>query len=764
MASSLASPLGHAWVYDMSVLPLLAALSLIAPLQRSEPVDYINPLVGTAVTGFGPGLEGGGSLPTIGSPFAMTNFVPQTHENKISQTPYNYEATTICGFLATHQPALWMGDYGYVSVMPQVGELKVLPQGRSMPFDHADEVVKPYFYSVRLKTSKTDFIKAEMSARSRCGILRFTYPSSQSARLIIHGINLNPALSDWANDFQPRLKTLKGYVHIDATKGEITGYNPDRQSAQLGPDLPNFRGYFVIQCDQPFESFGTWSDDKVFANRDEQAGTRIGGYVNFHLGTLRQVKVKIATSFISLDQARENLKREIPRWKLETVAQRTKTEWSKAISRFEVEGATEAQKENLYSALYHCFQYPREFSEYGHYYSAFDDKIHEGDAYSDYSLWDTFRALHPLLHLLQPERVNPMIRALLNEYKEGGWLPKWPNPTYTNIMIGTHADSVIADAYLKGFRGYDVNLAYEAIRKDSMVAPEKDEKRWWGDRDRWVAYEARGGLSYYRKLGFVPIDKTAEAVSRTIEYSYNDYCVAQMAKALGKVQDYEFLSKESLAYKNLYNPTTRFFAPKRADGSWNQDPNVGFTEGSNWTYLFGALHDIPGMIQLMGGTDAFVKRLDQNFEEGHYRHDNEPGHHYAYLYDYCGQPWKTQALVRKHTRENFRNTPIGENGNDDCGQMSAWYIFSMIGFYPICPSNAEFAIGAPQLPKVTLRLGSGRREHSFEIVANGLSEENLYIQSASLDGVKLTRPVITYSQIMSGRRLVFEMGPSPKPF
>src|SRR5690606_15641658 len=292
----------------------------------------------------------------------------------------------------------------------------------------------------------------------------------------------------------------------------------------------------------------------------------------------------------------------------------------------------------------------------------------------------TFRALHPLLHFTQPDRVGPMVQSLLQMYQEGGWLPKWPNPTYTNIMVGTHADAVIADAYVKGFRDYDIDLAYEAVRKDAFQPPNRDTEKNWGDRDEGVLYEARGGLTYYHSLGYVAADRTRECGTRTIEFGIDDYSIAQMANELGKTEDYIRLMGWSKNYKNLYNPKTGFLNARLFNGDWHANSQEGFTEGGRWTYLFGAMHDIPGMIELLGGREKFAEKLNEYFEGSHHRHDNEPGHHYAYLFDYCGQPWKTQALIRKHTsEENYRNSPLGINGNDDCGQMSAWYVFGVMG-------------------------------------------------------------------------------------
>ncbi|MEO6734641.1 MAG: GH92 family glycosyl hydrolase [Ferruginibacter sp.] len=738
------------------------------PVKTKQTVDYVNPLIGTPYAGFKKGLDGGGTIPAVNTPFAMTNFLAQTAEPKMGLNAYVYEDKSIMGFLASHQPTVWMGDYGYVSVMPQVGELKLLPKERALPFDHSNEVSHPYYYSVLLNAGDNQHIKGEIAGASRAGIFRFTFPAAEKARFIIQGINLNPELADPSNDYGPRIKSIKGYVKIDTAKNEITGYNPDRMSAQIGPDLPNFKGYFIIQCDKKITSFGTWDNTTVNPSSLEQLGTRMGAYINFKTRAGEKIELRIGTSFISLEQARTNMAKEITGRSFEQLVTATRNEWQKNLECMKPEGISEDQRTIFYTALFHTMQFPREFSEYGKYYSAFDDKIHTGISYTDYSLWDTYRALHPLLIFTQPHRVNDMITAMLQMYNEGGRLPMWPNPAETNIMIGTHANEVIADAYIKGVRGYDVKLAYEALLKDAMVPPDNDNSLAYGDRDLWTGYEARAGLTAFNSIGYVPFGKTAESVSRTIEYSTNNHAVAQMAKALGKANDYNKILAWSKNYKNLYDSSSGFLIPRLADGSFvhfNPKDKLGrqdgFTEGDQWTYLFGAMHDVPGMIDMMGGKEKFIAQLDENFDGNHYRHDNEPGHHYCYLYDYCGEPWKTQELIRKHTTENYRNEPLGINGNEDCGQMAAWYIFGVVGFYPVAPASGIYAIGAPQYPKLTIQYKVNNQPKTFTIIANKLSADNKYIQSVQLDGKPIDHPFISHADIVKGNKLIFEMGPTP---
>jgi predicted alpha-1,2-mannosidase len=378
-------------------------------------------------------------------------------------------------------------------------------------------------------------------------------------------------------------------------------------------------------------------------------------------------------------------------------------------------------------------------------------------SYTAYSLWDTFRAENSLLTLLAPERVDAMVQALLQDYQEGGWMPKWPNPSYTNIMIATHADSVVAEAINKGFHGFDYQLAYRAVYKDAMTPPAGDTTRDWHDRQAHVPYEARAGLTYYKQIGYVPVDKTAEAASATLEDAYDDFAVAQVAKAVGKDADYRFFIDRSRNYRNLYNPATGFMQGRNADGSW-ADADAGWTEGDKWVYTYSVLHDIPGLMALLGGAEKYNAILDEHFRDGHNHHDNEPSHHYGYLYDFSGQPWKTQARVRQIANDYYTNTPNGIAGNEDCGQMSAWYLFTAMGFYPLNPVSGEYMIGGPLFTKLTLALQNGRR---FVISAPRNSPNNLYIQSARLNGKPLDIPMVTYQQIEAGGLLEFDMGPTP---
>lgn len=703
------------------------------------PVDWVNTFVGT---GSSVGPEYGGTMPFVSTPFGMTNWTPQTRQNRISVSSYEYHDQYIEGFIGTHQPAIWMGDYGYITLMPETGSMNFAPENRRMPFTHKDETSTPYYYAVTMGSDAAHRIKTEMTATDHAGYLRFTYPKSAKANVLI----------------EITRPGIVGYVKLDPTRHEIMGYNPDRMDANLGPmKLPNFKGYFVVRFKQPFLSHNVYSGTFSRPGQNELTDANVGAFVSFDTHQDNQVDVQVGTSFISIDQARANLDAEMTNWNFDGLRDALKSTWNQKLGIATIEGATDDQRHIFYSGLYHALLYPKLFSEHGRYYSAYDDKVHNGESYTAYSIWDIFRAENSLLTIFAPERISGMVQALLQDFQEGGWMPKWPNPSYTNIMIGTHADSLVAEAINKGFKGFDYQLAYQAVYKDAMTPPDGDITRLWLDREPYTPYEARAGMSYFKKLGYIPADKVSESASSTEEESYDDYAVAQVAKAVGKEDDYRFFMKRSLSYKNLFNPVRHFMQARNSDGSW-ASPDDGWTEGDQWVYLYAALHDVPGVVQLMGGPQAATAELDEHFNGNHNRHDNEPSHHYGYLYDFTGEPWKTQARVREIANDAYSNTIDGVLGNEDCGQMSAWYIFTAMGFYPLNPASAEYVIGSPLFKNVTLHLPNGK---SFVISAPENSAKNVYVQSATLNGKALDTPIITYADIEAGGKLDFVMGPTP---
>ena len=535
----------------LAIASLVVFSSVFSALgfQKTDAVDHVNVFVGS-----GTGKIGyGGTMPFVTPPFGMTNWTAQTRQNKLGGVSYKYEDTSISGFIGTHQPAIWMGDYGYLTLIPEVGALKINPDERKMAFSHSDEIARPDYYSVSTSAGPAgqlqSKIRTELTATERCAYFRFTFPAGQDLKLVLEAARPG----------------INGSATIDAVKQEIVGYNPDRTDSGLGPfKLPNFKGYFVVQFKRRFDGSGTYGPGQPIAS------DRTGAYVSFRTHEGEVLEVRVGTSFLSIEQARRNLEKEIPAWDFEAVQKKLRAAWNEKLDRVTLEGATPEQQTTVATALYHALLYPRVFSEDGRYYSAFDDTIHSGNSYTAYSIWDTFRAEHSLLTLVAPERVDGMITALLQNYKEGGWMPKWPNPSYTNIMIGTHADSMVAEAVDKHFSGFDRETAWQAVFKDAMTPPDEDTKHTWHDREPATPYEARGGLTYLKQLGYVPTDKTDEAASRTLEDSYDDWCVAKVAKALGKQKEYEFFLHRSLNYENIFNHKTGFMQGKKSDGSWGR--------------------------------------------------------------------------------------------------------------------------------------------------------------------------------------------------
>src|SRR6267378_3256758 len=621
----------------LAAAALATAVALPAPLRTPDaasPVDWVNTYIGTG----GGGSDYGGTMPFVTTPLGTTNWTAQTRQNSISVSSYAFEDDTISGFIGTHQPAIWMGDYGYVTLIPEVDAIKTSQQERKLPFSREHEITTPYYYSVELDAGASRRIRTEVTATDHCGFLRFTFPAHSKPSVVVEATRAH----------------TPGFVHIDPAAHEIVGYNPDRMDAHLiDLALPNFKGYFVVKFNAGFRSHGVYLGADLHRGMGTAQGPNAGGYVTFETSKNQVVEAKVGTSFISIGQARRNLRLEVPSWHFESVRARLRQTWNQKLAAASIEGASEDQRRIFYTALYHALLYPKLFSEHGRYYSAFDDKVHRGVSYTAYSLWDTFRAENSLLTLLAPERIDAMVQALLQDYREGGWMPKWPNPSYTNIMIATHADSVVAEAINKGFHGFDYHLAYDAVYKDAMTPPEGDTTRDWHDRQPGVPYEARPGLTYYKQLGYVPVDKTAEAASETLEDAYDDFAVAQVAKALGRDKDFRFFINRSRNYRNLYNPARGFMQGRNADGSWAR-PQDGWTEGDQWVYTYSVFHDIAGLMALMGGPEKFNARLDEHFQGGHNQHDNEPSHHYGYLYDFSGQPWKTQFRVREIAGTYYR--------------------------------------------------------------------------------------------------------------
>ena len=709
--------------------------------------DLANPLVGTKNTYE---LSHGNIYPSISIPFAMTAWTPQTEEDRWI---YKYQDTTIQGIRGTHSPSIWVGDYGNINIMAITGKLKTKPKERASKFTHKNEIAKPYYYLVYLDNYD---IKMEMTPTERCAFFRFTFPDNKKSYILL--------------DNRPH----HGYFEIIPEENMVIGYN-----SYGGRGNPkNFRCYFAAKFDKNIKSYGTYNNLGKFIDSKKQWGDGAGAFIKFD--NTGKVKMQIATSFISYEQAKLNLERELPSTDFEDAKNKAKDKWNRELGRIEITGGTEKQKRTFYTNMYRLMIFPRgiyELDKNGSpmHYSPYDGKVHKGVLYADTGFWDTFRAQFPLFTIIMPKRDAEIIRGLLNAYDEGGWLPKWPSPGYRNIMIGTHADSVIADAYVKGIRDFDGEKAFEAMLKNAQKKGDK-------------GYDGRLGIDYYLKSGYVPCDMVKESASRTLEFAYDDYCVALMAKELGKEKYFRKFFKSSKNYLNLFDKKNRLFRGKNIDGYWKEpfspiEWGGPFCEGCAWHYLWSVQHNIEGLIELVGGKKEFTKRLDVLFNSppdfkvgtykkvihemtemvngkmGLYAHGNEPVHHVIYLYNYVEEPWKTQKLVRQVLDNLYGYGPEGYPGDEDNGQMSAWYIFSAMGFYPVCPGKPVYDIGSPLFPETKINLENGKK---FIIKAYNNSPENMYVQSIKLNGNPLKRTWIKHSEIMKGGILEFEMGPTPK--
>lgn len=744
-----------------------------ARLDGKPAVEYIDPLIGTE----GAGSQYGGMWPGVGQPFAALQWVGMTRLTEVGRTSYNFSDTALLGFVGTRQPAIWMGDYGQVSLAPRTGAVDVDFKTRGYAFSHGDETATPWLYRVTYGAPEKGRITAEMTGTMRAGLFRIAFPKGVAGHVVID------ASRDYASGVSD-LRPADGWLRIGADGRTVEGWNSDRLDAHHAYDLPNFKGYFVVEFSRPFTAFGTYTGDGKPAAKGQYQGVitqpevreaqanRAGGYVCFAADDA-PLLIRVGTSFINLAQARDNLRREIPDWDFDGTAAQTRRAWEQAFERLVIETPDEAMKTIFYTGLYHALLYPREFSEYGRYYSAFDDQVHEGVSYTSYSLWDTYRAEHALLTLVASERVDGMMTALLQMYREGGWLPMWPNPSYTGIMSGGPAEMILAEAWSKGFRGFDVALAYEAVKKNATVPQAGDAECDWRDRGNFGRTpETRGGLSWYQTLGYVACDKVKESVSRTQDFSLNDTAAAILARATGHAADAAFFEARSKSYTNVWDAASKLFLPRKADGTFVQaHDGHDYCECSAQTSLWCVPHDALGVAALLGGADVFEAKLDEYFatlffkpERGNRSiHGNEPSHHTGYLYNAIGKPWKTQAQVREIARRSYSTDKKGFDGNEDCGQMSAWYILTAVGFYPLNPATDVYEFGSPLVERAVLKIGAPYPPATFTVTAKNQAPQNVYVQSVTLNGRRLAEPRLRHRDIVAGGTLAFVMGDKPNP-
>ena len=738
---------------------LLSTLCLFSCNQQENKFEkYVDPLIGTdirIVQGKDKNSteERGQIMPAVGVPHGMTNWVAQTQATEQKcHPPYYYFQDAIQGFRASH----WMNgsctqDYGSVTIMPLSNKLEIDPVKRASTFDHTQETATPSYYSVDLNDYD---IHAELTGLSRAGIMQFCFEQDGDHYIVI----------------EPNSDEGVAFVEIDPEKKEITGYNPVHRIYQGYGKEAGFSGHFVIQLNEEIADYGVWDSTTITPGRKAAKGQKhaVGAWIKLTSDKPGKILVKVATSFTSIDNARKNLAAEIPGWNFNEVRQASSDIWNQALGQIAVKGNNEKEMVKFYSALYNAHFLPRTFSDVDGSYPRFDGdgqimKMDHGTYYCDFSQWDTYRAVHPLFSILTPSRNGDMAHSLVLKGQQGGWLPIFPSwNSYTAAMIGDHCIAMIGDAIVKDTPGFDYEEAYTLMRKNAFEANP--------DSGSYRDGKGRRAMESYLKYNYVPLeDQVTEAfhrreqVSRTLEYAYDDFVLAQVAKKLGKTDDYKALIKRAENYRNVIDPETGYARGRHADGTWIEpfDPFASTSficEGTPYHYTWYAPQDIAGLIRHMGGKERFINRLDNFFEGNYYWHGNEPGHHIAYLFAYAGEPWKTQKWVHDIINREYFTTPDGLSGNDDAGQMSSWLVFSMVGFYPVCPGMPYYVIGSPSFEESVITLENGKK---FTIEAKGASEKNIYIQSATLNGQPYNKSYILHKDIMNGGILSFVMGDSP---
>lgn len=717
----------------------------------TTPVDYVNPLVGTLSKR---SLSTGNTYPAIAMPWGMNFWVPQTGEMGNTWS-YVYIDDKIIGFKQTHQPSPWIGDYGQFSVMPVTGH-KIGQQERASWYSHKAEVATPYYYNVYLANHD---ILAELTPTERSAVFRFTFPETDSAYVVIDAFDNG------------------SYIRIDAEKGIVTGYT----TKNSGGVASDFKNYFVVEFDTPFASAEVWESSKVQAGKQELQGNHTGAIIGFKTGRKQVVQARVSSSFITPEQAMLNLK-EVKGKTFEQVKQSAKDRWNDVLGRIQIEGGTVDQYRTFYSCLYRSLLFPRKLYEIDAsgeavHYSPYKGGVKKGCLYTDTGFWDTFRALFPFLNLLYPS-VNEEIQAgLANTYKESGFLPEWASPGHRFCMVGNNSASVVADAFLKGIGTEHSDVLYEALlNATDKVHPD-------------VPSTGRWGAEYYNRIGYIPYDvNIPENVARTLEYAYDDWCISKMAERMGRPrQEIDLFRSRSLNYKNVFDKEHLLMRGRNEDGTFQSPFNPykwgdAFTEGNSWHYTWSVFHDVQGLIDLMGGRERFIAMLDSVFvvppvyddsyygyciheikemqimNMGNYAHGNQPIQHMLYLYNYAGEPWKTQYWVREVMDRMYTAAPDGYCGDEDNGQTSAWYVFSALGFYPVCPASDQYVIGTPLFGKVTLTLENGNK---VVLRAAGVDSDNRYIDAVRLNGKKYTRNWFSYSDLMQGATIEYKMSSQP---
>ena len=722
----------------LSALALVTAMNASA-LDKLDPVDYVNPLVGTLSK---VSLSTGNTYPAIALPWGMNFWMPQTGKMGDGWA-YVYTADKLRGFKQTHQPSPWINDYGQFAIMPITGKPVFNEDERASWFSHKAEVAKPYYYRVYLADHD---VVTELTPTERAVMFRFTFPETDLSYVVIDALDRGSS------------------VKIIPSENKIIGYTT-RNSGGV-PD--NFKNYFVVKFDKPFTYKAAVADGQIKQGTTEATVNHAGAIIGFKTKRGEQVHARIASSFISPEQAELNLQ-ELGNLSFEQIKAQGRQTWNKTLSRIEVEDKNVDHLRTFYSCLYRSVLFPRSFYEKDAngkivHYSPYNGKVLPGYMFTDTGFWDTFRCLFPMLNLMYPSMNVKMQEGLANAYLESGFLPEWASPGHRGCMVGNNSASVVADAYLKGLRGYDAETLWKAVTHGANAVHPK------------VSSTGRLGWEYYNKLGYVPYDvKINENVARTLEYAYDDWCIYQFGKSLGKSEkELAQYKKNAMNYKNVFDKETNLMRGRNQDGKF-QTPfsplkwGDAFTEGNSWHYSWSVFHDPQGLINLMGGKQTFVQMLDSVFNVpplfddsyyggviheiremqimnmGNYAHGNQPIQHMIYMYNYGGQPWKAQYWIREVMDKLYTAQADGYCGDEDNGQTSAWYVFSAMGFYPVCPGANQYVIGTPYFDKMTLHLENGK---TMTITAQNCSQENKYIQSLTINGTPSTKNFFTHEQLM----------------
>ncbi|MDR2916275.1 MAG: GH92 family glycosyl hydrolase [Tannerella sp.] len=715
-----------------------------------DPVEYVNPLMGTQ-SSFE--LSTGNTYPAIARPWGMNFWMPQTGQMGDGWA-YVYTSNKIRGFKQTHQPSPWINDYGQFSIMPVTGEPVFDENKRSSWFSHKSEVAKPYHYSVYL--ADHDII-TEIAPTERAAMFRFTFPENDGSYVVIDAFD-------------------KGSSIEIVNNRKIIGYT----TRNSGGVPENFKNYFVVEFDKPFLYEYTFTDSTL-TNNKTQTADHVGAVIGFKTQRGEIIHAKVASSFISYEQAEINL-RELGNNSFDEITAQGKQEWNKVLGRIKVEGGTTDQYSTFYSCLYRSLLFPRKFYEIDAngkmiHYSPYNGKILEGPMYTDTGFWDTFRCLFPFLNFLFPAQNKEIQEGLINTYKESGFFPEWASPGHRGCMVGNNSASILTDAYLKGVKVNNVQTLYEGlIHGANNVHPA-------------VSSTGRLGHEYYNKLGYIPYNVGInENAARTLEYAYDDWCIYKMAKELKRPEkEIELYAKRAMNYQNLFDPETKLMRGKNQDGTFMSPFSPlkwgdAFTEGNSWHYTWSVFHDPQGLIDLMGGHEMFITMLDSVFavpplfddsyygfpiheiremqimNMGNYAHGNQPIQHMIYLYNYAGEPWKAQYWLREVMNRMYTPGPDGYCGDEDNGQTSAWYVFSALGFYPVCPGTDQYIMGAPLFKKATLQMENGK---TLIINAPENNKRNIYIKNMTFNSTPYTKNYLTHEDLQNGGEINMEMSETP---